>query len=102
MFERCVHNGEAEPSNNNKNISELQRMVSQERFERIYTQHIIATKVRVAVYFVGVYMVLHYMLMDPINCRAANPILRHTKHAIYERIARNSAMIRVVLNVESD
>ena len=53
------------------------------------------------VYVITVYMVLHHVLMNPVNSTASDPILRQAQYTIDQSVPGNGAVVGVVLYVQS-
>ncbi len=61
----------------------------------------ISGNVRVQVDVVGVHVVLHDVLVDPRNGRAANVVLRKAEQPVDLRVPADGAVVGVVLNVQT-
>ena len=57
--------------------------------------------VRIQVDIIGVNVVLHRVLVYPIDLRSPNDIYSETKYTVYNMVSTDSAMIRIMLNVEA-
>ena len=78
MLQRVSDVGEAEQSQQNEHIEVLKYMMLGNRRFRIESQNRIPDDVRVVVDIVGVHVVLHDMLVDPVHSTAADPVLTDT------------------------
>lgn len=76
--------------------------MSQQRLERIQTQQVAPGNVRVVVHLVAVDVVLHDVLVNPVQRAASDPVLARAEHAVHPGVARDGAVVGVVLDVEAD
>ena len=55
----------------------------------------------VQVHIVCVHMVLHDMLMNPVNLRSADPVFSQAKQPVDPGISADGAVICIVLNIQT-
>ena len=57
--------------------------------------------VRVKVHIICVHMVLHHMLMNPVDLGSPNPVFRQAKKTVDPGISADGAVISIMLDVET-
>mmetsp|Transcript_16464 Transcript_16464/g.51230 ORF Transcript_16464/g.51230 Transcript_16464/m.51230 type:complete len:393 (-) Transcript_16464:43-1221(-) len=85
-----------------QNVKLLERMPRHPAVRWLEPQHAVRLLVRVGVDVVGVQVVHHHVLLQPEHHVAADPVLRVPKAVVDHRVARERAVVRVVLDVETD
>ena len=55
----------------------------------------------VQVDIVSVYMMLHHVLVNPINLRSTNQVFSQAKQPVHPRIFANCSVICIMLNIEA-
>lgn len=91
----------AEERQQDEHIDVLQQVLGLARLQRIKSEEMIAGNIGILVDIIGVNVVLNHMLVNPIQGRATNPILSESQNTINKRIAGDSAVVGIVLNIQT-